>query len=60
MSAKRYAVIRTNHNVEGAPENQCGAAVKTPAKAEALKARMRAQQERGSSCAFRIVTITAR
>jgi len=49
-----FKVIKTDHNEHGAPKNQCGGAVKTAAKAQDLKARMRAQQKPGSSASFSI------
>jgi hypothetical protein len=46
-----FKVIKTDENGN---RSQCGGAVKTPAKAAALKARMRAQQKPGSSNSFSI------
>ncbi len=53
MSSKRWFVDRTDgsHNPR---KTQCGGGSKTPDKAQALKARMRAQQELGSSNSFTV------
>ncbi|WP_436523155.1 hypothetical protein [Actinoplanes sp. HUAS TT8] len=51
MSSKRYAVIKTDDNLK---TRQVGAASKTPAKAEALRQRMRGQQPLGGSASFTI------
>ena len=48
----KFKVIRTDGTT--GKQTQCGAAVKTPAKAYDLLGRMKAQQTRGDSNSFKI------
>lgn len=50
----KFKVMKTDGDNPRGGKTQCGAAVKTVAKANDLKARMQAQQQRGSSNGFTI------
>lgn len=50
--AKGFKVIKTDG--ETGNKSQCGGVVKTGAKAQDLRQRMRGQQERGSSNSFTV------